>query len=140
MIQQFSGLLSIRTHGRGLTDVTRQISSWIAEQGLFEGVLTVFIQHSSASLIIQENADPDVQLDLMDFFSKLAPDDPALYRHISEGSDDMPSHIRASLTDVSLTIPVNEGRMCLGTWQGIYVFEHRTSPHHRRLALNFMGE
>lgn len=140
MIQQYSGLLSIRIHGRGLTDVTHQINSWIAEKNVTEGVLTIFIQHSSASLTIQENADPDVQLDLMDFYSKLAPDDPTLYRHISEGTDDMPSHIRASLTDVSLTIPVTEGRMCLGMWQGIYVFEHRTSPHQRRLALNFMGE
>lgn len=140
MIQRYSGLLSIRTHGRGLTDVTRQINSWAEEKNVMEGVLTIFIQHSSASLTIQENADPDVQLDLMDFYSKLVPDDSTLYRHISEGADDMPSHIRASLTDVSLTIPITEGRMCLGTWQGIYVFEHRTSPHQRRLALNFMGE
>ncbi len=140
MIRQVSGDLTVNTHGRGLGDVTKLIDGWLFETGLTEGVLKVFIRHSSASLIIQENADPDVQLDLQDFYDRLVPDNPALYRHISEGADDMPSHIRGTLTDVSLTIPVLEGRLRLGTWQGVYVFEHRTSPHQRRLALNFMGE
>ncbi len=139
-MQQKSGELSISTYHRGLIEVTENISSWLTKSEISEGVLTIFIQHSSASLIIQENADPDVQLDLQDFYSNAAPDNPALYRHTSEGPDDMPSHIRSSLTDVSLTIPVLGGRMRLGTWQGIYIFEHRTSPHTRRLALNVMGE
>ncbi|MBL4907226.1 MAG: YjbQ family protein [Sneathiella sp.] len=140
MIRQKSGEISLNTRGRGLNDVTGSIHEWLDDTGLSEGVLTVFIQHSSASLIIQENADPDVQLDLQDFYASLVPDNPSLYRHTAEGVDDMPSHIRSTLTDVSLTIPVVGKCMRLGTWQGVYVFEHRTSPHHRTLALNFMGE
>jgi len=107
---------------------------------LQEGILTLFLQHTSASLTIQENADPDVLHDLDNFFNSLVPDGAAQYTHTAEGPDDMPAHIRASLTDVSLSIPVLEGKMRLGTWQGVYIFEHRTSPHIRTLALNFIGE
>lgn len=132
--------LDIRTHGRGLLDVTDQISRWVHEQNLQTGLLTVFIRHTSASLTLQENADPDVLVDLNNFFSRLVADDPSLYRHISEGPDDMPSHIRSALTDSSLAIPVGGGRMLLGTWQGIYIFEHRTRPHNRQLVLHLAGE
>ncbi|MEH6402817.1 MAG: secondary thiamine-phosphate synthase enzyme YjbQ [Sneathiella sp.] len=140
MIRQFSGEIQCQTRGRGLIDITRSIDDWLLDAGLQEGVLTVFLQHTSASLTIQENADPDVLHDLNNFFSNLVPDGSAQYTHTAEGPDDMPAHIRASLTDVSLGIPVLKGQMRLGTWQGIYIFEHRTSPHRRKLALNFMGE
>ncbi len=138
-LKQKSGIVECQTTGRGLFDITRDINVWLQGSGLSEGVLTILIQHTSASLTIQENADPDVQRDMLTFYEKLVPDNPALYRHISEGPDDMPSHIRSSLTDTSLSIPVMDGRLALGTWQGLYIFEHRTSPHRRRLALNFMG-
>ncbi len=138
-LKQKSGIVECQTTGRGLFDITRDINAWLQGSGFSEGVLTILIQHTSASLTIQENADPDVQQDMLTFYEKLVPDNPALYRHVSEGPDDMPSHIRSSLTDVSLSIPVMEGRMALGIWQGLYIFEHRTSPHRRRLALNFMG-
>ncbi|MBL4740576.1 MAG: YjbQ family protein [Sneathiella sp.] len=140
MIRQLSGEKRCQTRGRGLVDVTSPINDWLAHSGLQEGVLTLFLQHTSASLTIQENADPDVLRDLDNFFSVLVPDGAAQYTHTAEGPDDMPAHIRASLTDVSLSIPVFGGRMCLGTWQGVYIFEHRTSPHIRTLALNFIGE
>ena len=139
-MKQKSGDICISTSGRDLIDVTRQISRWVAQSGISEGVLTVFIQHSSASLTIQENADPDVQLDLQDFYAELVPEGHQLYRHSAEGADDMPAHIKSSLTDVSLTIPILQGALRLGTWQGIYVFEHRARPHHRNLALHIMGE
>ncbi|GLQ05507.1 secondary thiamine-phosphate synthase enzyme YjbQ [Sneathiella chinensis] len=139
MIGQKSGTLTVETPGRGMTDITGEITRWLQDVGFEEGILTVFIQHSSASLTIQENADPDVQYDLDDFLGRVVPDTPSLYRHTAEGADDMPAHIRSALTDVSLSIPVLDGRMRLGTWQGVYVFEHRTSPHRRKLALHVMG-
>ncbi len=139
-MKQKSGELIVRTPGRSLVEVTQDLSTWLRENSLAEGVLTVFIQHTSASLTIQENADPDVQVDMQSFFSKLVIDGDPAFVHRAEGPDDMSAHIRSSLTDVSLTIPVFEGRMRLGTWQGIYVFEHRASPHSRKLALNFMGD
>ena len=105
-----------------------------------EGLLTIFIQHTSASLTIQENADPDVLSDLDDFFSRLVPDDVRLYRHTAEGADDMPSHIRSALTQTQLGIPVERGRLALGTWQGLYLFEHRTRPHRRHVVLHLLGE
>ena len=104
------------------------------------GLLTVFCQHTSASLVIQENADPSVLLDLNDFFERVVDDDPSLYRHRAEGADDMPAHIRSALTQSQLSIPVTSGRMVLGTWQGIYIFEHRTRSHERTLALHLVGE
>jgi secondary thiamine-phosphate synthase enzyme len=113
---------------------------WIARQEIENGLLTLFIQHTSCSLVIQENADPDVTLDLRDFFEHLAPEGKKGYRHTSEGPDDMTSHIRSTLTQTSLSIPVIGGEPALGTWQGIYVFEHRARPHQRRVVLQLMGE
>ncbi len=137
---QKSGDLTVQTLGKGLTDITRKVDQFLLDIGARQGVLTLFIQHSSASLAIQENADPDVQRDLEDYMEKIVPEGHGLYRHDSEGLDDMPAHIRSALTDVSLTIPVLQGEMRLGTWQGIYVFEHRERPHNRHLALHFIGE
>ena len=131
--------LSFQTPGQGLIEVTREIASWVGGQGIETGLLTVFCRHTSTSLTIQENADPDVQRDLEAFFKKLVAEDPSLYRHTMEGPDDMPAHIRSALTDVSLNIPVAGGRMALGTWQGIYLFEHRHRPHARKLALHLAG-
>ena len=139
-MKQKSGELTVRTPGRSLIEVTANLSDWLRENNLSEGVLTVFIQHTSASLTVQENADPDVQVDMQGFFSRLVRDGDPTFVHQAEGPDDMSAHIRSSLTDVSLTIPVFEGRLRLGTWQGVYVFEHRTSSHFRKLALNFMGD
>ena len=139
-MRQKSGEIIVQTQGKGLVEVTSILANWLDQSGVQEGLLNILIQHTSASLTIQENADPDVVLDLADFYEKVAPEGNGRYRHSSEGPDDMPSHIRASLTDVSLSIPVLGGRMRLGTWQGIYVFEHRTRPHERRLALHVMGD
>ncbi|MBK3803533.1 YjbQ family protein [Azospirillum brasilense] len=132
--------LTTRTRGQGLSEVTEPVARWVAAQGMESGLLTVFCRHTSASLVIQENADPDVRSDLERFFKRLVPEDPALYDHTMEGPDDMPAHIRSALTTVQLSIPVLEGRMALGTWQGIYLFEHRIRPHDRTLALHLLGE
>ncbi|KAA0679394.1 secondary thiamine-phosphate synthase enzyme YjbQ [Azospirillum brasilense] len=132
--------LTTRTRGQGLFEVTEPVARWVAAQGVETGLLTVFCRHTSASLVIQENADPDVRGDLERFFKRLVREDPALYDHTLEGPDDMPAHIRSALTTVQLSIPVLEGRMALGTWQGIYLFEHRTRPHDRSLALHLLGE
>lgn len=130
---------SISTRGQGLYEFTPQVSSWLKGQG--DGLLTLFVQHTSASLLIQENADPDVQGDLLAYFARLVPpaDDPTMryLRHTMEGPDDMPAHIKAAMMPVSLNIPVTAGRMALGTWQGIYLFEHRTAPHNRQIAAHF---
>jgi len=134
-----SGALQVQTRGKGLYDITGQVARWLAENPIETGLLTVFIQHTSASLTIQENADPDVVFDLNAFFNRLVPEDNRLYRHTAEGADDMPSHIRAALTLTQLSIPVTDGRMALGTWQGIYVFEHRAAPHRRRVVLHLFG-
>jgi secondary thiamine-phosphate synthase enzyme len=128
--------LEIRTRGKGLYPFTRDVAAWIASKKISTGLLTIFIQHTSASLVIQENADPDVTLDLADFFERLAPENDARYRHSTEGPDDMPAHIRSALTQTSLSIPVIEGRMALGTWQGLYVFEHRSDPQRRSVVLH----
>ena len=138
-MKQASHRFSIRTSGRGLTEITGEIAGWVSEQSMENGLLTVFCRHTSASLIIQENADPSVLLDLNDFFERVVADDPSLYRHTAEGADDMPAHIRSALTQSQLSIPVAEGRMALGTWQGIYLFEHRAHGHERSLALHLMG-
>jgi secondary thiamine-phosphate synthase enzyme len=135
---QAMGELAVETPGPGFTDVTGRLADWLGEVGAGEGLLTVFIRHTSASLTIQENADPRVQADLVDALSRLAPAD-APYRHNTEGPDDMPAHIKAALTSTSLAIPVRRGRMTLGTWQGVYVIEHRTMPHRRTLTLHFLG-
>ena len=138
-MQQATHRLEVRTRGQGLYDITRQIASWVHEQQMSTGLLTVFIQHTSASLTIQENADPDVIYDLNQHFVRLVPEDNRLYRHTMEGPDDMPAHIRAALTDVSLSIPLVEGSLALGTWQGVYVFEHRTHTHTRGVVLHLLG-
>ena len=131
-------IISIRTRGPGLYEFTTDVARFVAESGVSEGLLTLFVQHTSCSLLIQENADPDVQRDLNEFFRRLVPssDEPSSrwMRHTVEGPDDMPSHIKAALTAVSLSIPVIEGRPALGTWQGIYLFEHRDAPHTRRVV------
>jgi len=132
--------LQVSTKGKGLYEITGEIARWLEGTGVRDGLLTVFVQHTSASLTIQENADPDVRHDLETFFSRLVPEDSRLYRHTIEGPDDMPAHIRAALTLTQLSIPVERGRMLLGTWQGVYLFEHRTAPHRRTVVLQVMGE
>jgi len=131
--------LSAETHGPGLHDITANVVNWCFEQGIEQGLLTLFIRHTSASLTIQENADPDVRYDLQDYFSRIAPEN-GPYRHTAEGSDDMPAHIKTALTQTQLTIPVQSGRPVLGTWQGIYLFEHRRSPHRRQISVHLLGE
>lgn len=131
--------LTVRTPGQGLHDCTDRICRWIAESRIETGLLTVFIRHTSASLVIQENAAPAARRDLERYFARIAPESGA-YEHDDEGPDDMPAHLRAALTQTSLSIPVIGGRLALGTWQGIYVFEHRHSPHARTLALHLIGE
>ena len=138
-VRQVSTELGFQTRTPGLLEVTEPIADWLRSQSIVEGVLTVMCRHSSASLLVQENADPDVRHDLEVFFQRLVSRDPSLYRHTLEGADDMPAHIRAALTNTTLSIPVADGRMALGTWQGIYLFEHRDRPHHRRLALHVLG-
>jgi len=129
-------ILEVRTRGKGLYPFTREVATWVASTKAESGLLTLFIQHTSASLVIQENADPDVVLDLADFFERIAPEDDPRYRHDTEGPDDMPAHIRTALTGTSLSIPVIGGRMALGTWQRIYVFEHRSGPQRRSVVLH----
>ena len=131
--------MSVRTPGRGLIDITREVEQAVSDRALADGLLTVFIRHTSASLTIQENADPDVLRDLDAFFSRLVPDGDPLFRHTSEGPDDMPSHVRSALTQTSLQVPLLDGRLALGTWQGIYVFEHRTRSHTRNLVCHLSG-
>jgi secondary thiamine-phosphate synthase enzyme len=133
-------VLTVATKGKGLYSFTQQVSDWLHKQLVRNRTVLLFNQHASCSLVIQENADPDVTLDLRDFFERLVPEDGEHYRHTLEGMDDMTSHIRASLTNTSLTIPVIDGEMALGTWQAIYLFEHRASPHHRRVVVQIMGE
>ena len=132
--------LTVSTRGKGLYPFTSEVEKWLAKQEMRDGLLTVFVQHTSCSLVVQENADPDVTLDLRDFFERMVPEDEAEYRHTSEGPDDMTSHIRSTLTQTSLSIPVINRRMSLGTWQGLYVFEHRARPHQRHVILHLMGE
>ena len=135
----FTHRLEIATRGKGLYPFTRDVAKWVASSGVETGLLTVFIQHTSASLVIQENADPDVVLDLADYFERLAPENDPRYRHTIEGPDDMPGHIRAALTQTSLSIPVIGGAMALGTWQGIYLFEHRAGRTRRSVVLHMSG-
>jgi secondary thiamine-phosphate synthase enzyme len=130
--------LHVDTRGPGLLPLTENVRGWLQEIAAADGLLTLFIRHTSASLLIQENADPDVQTDLVDAFERLAPRG-ALYRHTTEGADDMPGHIKAALTATSLSIPVRAGRMLLGTWQGIFIAEHRDHPHHREVVLHYLG-
>ena len=140
MITQGFHDLTIPTHGRGLYEFTAAVAEWLRRQKFQQGLLTLHLQHTSASLLIQENADPDVRRDLEAFFQRLVPDGDRLFVHTQEGDDDMPAHVRTALTEVNLSLPVREGRMTLGTWQGIYLWEHRTHPHARRVTLHFIGE
>jgi secondary thiamine-phosphate synthase enzyme len=132
--------LTLKTSGPGLYAFTDAVAKFVRGAGIADGLLTCFLRHTSASLLIQENADPDVLADLQDFLTRLAPQDPARYRHDAEGPDDMPSHIRAALTQTSLSIPLQNGKLALGTWQGLYLWEHRDAPHAREILLHVMGE
>ena len=138
-MRQITHTLNTDTHGPGLYEITSPVVNWCGEQDVRDGLLTLFIQHTSASLTIQENADPDVCLDLQDFFTRIAPQD-GRYRHSAEGPDDMPAHIRSAVTQVHLTVPFRQGRLALGTWQGIYVFEHRDHRQRRRVVMHLLGE
>jgi secondary thiamine-phosphate synthase enzyme len=140
MLRQSFHELAISTRNRGLYEFTREVEKWIAANKFLDGLLTLHLRHTSASLLIQENADPDVRRDLESFFARLVPDGDRLFIHTTEGDDDMPAHIRTALTTVNLSIPVRGGELALGTWQGIYLWEHRTHPHTRRVALHFIGE
>ena len=144
-MRQASGFLSVRTRGQGLVDITEEVRRWVDAhpgdgQSIVTGLVTLFCTHTSASLLIQENASPAVRSDIEAFFERLVPEDAALYEHDDEGPDDMPAHLRAALTQVHLSIPVVGGRLGLGTWQAIYLFEHRRRPHERRILLHVLGE
>ena len=139
-MKQAQHTLSVRAPCQGLMEITRDIESWVTGQGFGEGMLTVFIRHTSASILIQENADDDVQRDLEAFMAKLVPEDGKSYRHDAEGPDDMPAHIKGALTATQLGIPVAGHRMMLGTWQGVYLFEHRRIPRDRGIVLHLVGE
>jgi secondary thiamine-phosphate synthase enzyme len=132
--------LTLATRGRGLYEFTGEVEAWLARLGFQQGLLTLHLRHTSASLLIQENADPDVRADLDRFFARLVPDGDPLFAHTCEGADDMPAHVRTALTTVNLSIPMNGGRLALGTWQGIYLWEHRHAPHSRKVVLHFIGE
>jgi secondary thiamine-phosphate synthase enzyme len=139
-MRQFTHTITTPTRGQGLYDITAAVRAWVTGQGVASGLLTLFVQHTSASLTIQENADAAVLQDLADFFGRLVPEDNRIYRHTYEGPDDMPAHIRAALTQTHLSVPVLDGDIALGVWQAIYVFEHRRAPHERRIALHLIGE
>jgi secondary thiamine-phosphate synthase enzyme len=139
-MRQASGRIEIATEGQGLYEFTRDVTRWVDQQGMAEGLLTSFCQHTSASLLIQENAAPEVKDDLLTFFARIAPESRTAYVHDDEGPDDMPAHLRTALTQVSLSVPLAGGRLVLGTWQGLYLFEHRRAPHRRRIALHLIGE
>ena len=139
-MRQAAHTLTVETKTRGLIEITREISRWLAGEKFQSGLLTVYCRHTSASLLIQENADPDVQTDLQNYFDEIAPEDPERYVHGIEGPDDMPAHIRTALTQTSLSIPILDGKPVLGTWQGIYLFEHRTRPHTREIVLHAIGD
>lgn len=136
---QASGLLTVRTPGRALVEITPQVAEWVRAQDMREGLLTLFCRHTSASLLIQENAAPAVKTDLLAWLARIAPED-ALYAHDDEGPDDMPAHIRAMLTGVNLTVPLIDGALALGTWQGIYLAEHRRAAHRREVVLHLIGD
>jgi len=139
-LKQFQHTLSVDAQGRGMTNITRDISRWVSECGITTGQLNLFVQHTSCSLMIQENADPDVLTDMESFMARLVPDGDSMFIHRAEGADDMPAHIRMALTQVSLNIPVSDGRLALGTWQGIYLYEHRRHSMRRRILLHLTGE
>ena len=139
-MRQAQETVTIPTEGPGLYEFTDAVTQWTGAQGISTGVLTLFSRHTSASLVIQENADPQVMDDLQRFFRRLVPNGDPLFQHVAEGPDDMPAHVKSALTATSLNVPVGKGRPLLGTWQGIYLFEHRTQPHRRQVTLHLLGE
>jgi len=140
MLRQSVHELEIATRGRGFYEFTNQVEKFVADAGFTTGLATIHLQHTSASLLIQENADPDVRRDFEEFFARLVPDGDPIFIHTAEGDDDMPAHIRTALTTVNLSIPIAHGRLTLGTWQGIYVWEHRESAHRRKVTVHLLGE
>lgn len=138
-MQQEHREFGVRTRGKGLYELTDEITGWVRQSTIREGLLTLHVRHTSASLLIQENADPQVQADLESYMSRLVPDGDPIFRHTSEGPDDMPAHVRSALTSTTLSIPVVDGGPALGTWQGIYLYEHRVASHHRRIAAHLLG-
>lgn len=132
--------LMISTRGRGLTELTQSVGDWVGSSGIRTGLLTVFVRHTSASPLVQENADPEVRRDLERFFARLVPDDDPLFEHTQEGPDDMSAHVRAALTQTQLSIPVQHGAPMLGTWQGIYLYEHRRADHRREVVWHLVGD
>ncbi len=138
-MRQMTGRIEVEAPRQGLHEITNEILRWVEAQGVDEGLLTIFCRHTSASLLIQENAACEVRTDLESYFARIAPEDPTRYAHTDEGPDDMPAHLRTALTQVQLSIPLVGGRLALGTWQGIYLFEHRRRPHRRTLALHLLG-
>jgi secondary thiamine-phosphate synthase enzyme len=139
-MRQALDTLTVKTRGTGLIEITAQVAHVVETSGMRDGLVTVYCRHTSASLVIQENADPDVQHDLQAFFRRLVPEGDPLFIHTTEGPDDMPAHVKAALTQTSLSIPLSQGRMLLGTWQGIYLFEHRSQPHTRQILVHVSGE
>ena len=139
-LHQAAGDIRVSTRGRGFYEMTAEVNAWLAQNESGTGLVTLHVKHTSASLLIQENADPDVRRDLEAFFSRLIPDGDALYVHTMEGDDDMPAHVRSALTAVNLSIPVRNGTMALGTWQGIYLWEHRRASHSRLIAVHYVGD
>lgn len=139
-MRQSHGTLVLDTPGRGLHEITPQVRRWVAQSGIRSGLLTLFVRHTSASLLVQENADPAVRHDLERFIARLVPDGDPLYEHVDEGADDMPAHVRAALTAVQVAVPVADGAPRLGTWQGIYLYEHRHRGHRREVALHLAGD
>ena len=139
-MRNVAGTLRFRTQGSGLREITGEVHAWLESHGVTTGLLTLFCRHASASLLIQENAARAVRSDLERYFASIAPEDPRRYQHDDEGSDDMPAHLRTALTGVHLSLPVSAGRMVLGTWQGIFLFEHRRAPHEREVALHLIGD
>ena len=139
-MRQAQQIIAVSTRGQGLVDVTDEVADFVAGEAMQTGLLTIFCRHTSASLLIQENADPAVQVDLERFFARLVPESDPLYTHTTEGPDDMPAHVKSALTQVQLSIPVARSRRLLGTWQGIYLFEHRRAAHRRELVLHLIGD
>jgi len=139
-MRQATGVLQFETRRQGLMDITREVNAWVSDTAMREGLVTLFCRHTSASLLIQENAAPAARSDLEAYFARIAPEDPSAYDHDDEGPDDMPAHLRAALTQVQISIPLIDGMLALGTWQGIYLFEHRRRPHRRSIALHLAGD
>jgi secondary thiamine-phosphate synthase enzyme len=140
MLRQYLEELTVETRGRGFTEITDEVERVLFDSRMKQGLVHLLVRHTSASLLIQENADPEVRRDLERFFSRLSPDGDALFRHTAEGPDDMPAHIRTALTTVNLSVPFTAGNLLLGTWQGIYLWEHRTAPHRRSVMVHLLGE